>query len=82
MKHISAYFDKVEQVNEKFAWWPIRSTFSKKRIWFKKYVELEIFYDDTGRPPVKGRSWNLIYTQQEYLIYLLKKDSTAGVKIE
>lgn len=82
MKHISAYFDKVEQVNEKFAWWPIRSTFSKKRIWFKKYVELEIFYDDMGRPPVKGRSWNLIYTQQEYLIYLLKKDSTAGVKIE
>jgi hypothetical protein len=73
MKHISAYFDQVETAHEKFAWWPVRSSFSKKLIWFKKYVLLEITYDDMGRPPIKGRSWNLIYTQHEYLLYLLKK---------
>lgn len=73
MKHISAFFDQVEQATEKFAWWPVRSSFSKKQIWFKKYVLLEITYDDTGRPPIVGRSWDLIYTQNEYLLYLLKK---------
>lgn len=72
MKHISAFFDTVEQVNEKFAWLPIKSSFSKKRIWFKKYVEVEILYDDMGRPPIKGRSWKLIYTKNEWLLKQLK----------
>lgn len=75
MKHISAYFDKVETAHEKFAWWPVRTSFSKKILWFKKYVELEIYYDDMGKPPVKGRSWKLIYTPNEYLIYQLQEDS-------
>lgn len=72
MKHISAYFDQVETATEKFAWWPIRSSFSKKIIWLKRYVRLEIMFDDMGRPPIKGRSWSLIYTKNEYLLYLLK----------
>ena len=77
MKHISAYFDQVETAHEKFAWWPVRSSFSKKLIWFKKYVLLEITYDDMGRPPIKERSWKLIYTQKEYILYLLKKDERS-----
>ena len=79
MKHISAYFDRVEKPIEKFAWWPIRSSFSKKLIWFKKYIELNIYFDETGRPPVKGRSWILIYSRNEYLMYLLKKNPNASV---
>ena len=74
MKHISAYFDQVERAEEKFAWWPVRSSFSKRRIWLKKYVLVNVYYDDMGRPPIKGRSWDLIYTKNEYLIYMLKKD--------
>ena len=74
MKHISAYFDKVEKAEEKFAWWPVRSSFSKKRIWLTKYVLVSVYYDDMGKPPIKGRSWDLIYTKNEYLIYMLKKD--------
>lgn len=74
MKHISAYFDQVETANEKFAWWPVWTSFSNKMIWLKKYIELEIAFDDMGRPPIKGRSWNLIYTKNEYLLYLLKKE--------
>jgi hypothetical protein len=74
MKHISAYFDQIEQAKEKFAWWPVRSSFSKRRIWLKKYVLVSVYYDDMGKPPIKGRSWDLIYTKNEYLIYMLKKD--------
>ena len=75
MKHISAYFDKKERVTEKFAWFPVRRSFgNKKLVWLKKYVEVEIFYDDMGVPPKKDLSWKLIYTQNEYLMYLLKKD--------
>jgi hypothetical protein len=77
MKHISAYLGgPKERVEEKFAWFPTRSSFSKKRIWFKKYVVVKIYYDDMGRPPIKGITWDLIYTQNEYLMYLLKKDET------
>ena len=75
MKHISAFFDRVEQPLEKFAWLPIRSSFSKKFIWMKKYVELHIFFDETGRPPITGQSWKLIYSKNEYLLYLLKKEN-------
>lgn len=80
MKPISAYFDQVETAHEKFAWWPVRSSFSKKLIWLKKYVLLEILFDDMGRPPIKGRSWTLIYTQNEYLLYIIKKESGSVSK--
>ena len=59
---------------ERFAWWPVRSTFSKKRIWLKKFWCGEIFYDAMGRPPIKGQSWKLLYTENEYLMYLLRQD--------
>ena len=68
MKPISVYFDKVEEAVERFAWMPVRSSFSKELIWLSKYVELNIYFDDQGRPPLKGRSWQLIYTPQEYFL--------------
>lgn len=68
MKHIGAHFDKIEQAVERFAWLPVRSSFSNKFIWLKTYTELEIYYDDMGRPPLKARKWSLIYTQHEYFI--------------
>ena len=57
-----------ECAKEKFAWWPVRSSFSKKLIWLKEYIELEIYYDDLGRPPLKAQKWSLIYTQHEYFL--------------
>jgi len=75
LKHISAYFDQVEEAYEKFALWPVRSSFSKKLIWLKKYVILRIKFDDMGKPPIKGTSWDLIYTRNEYLLYQIKKES-------
>jgi len=61
-----------EKHEEKFAWLPVYSTFSKKRVWLKKYHTVNILYDDTGKPPIKGLNWPLTYTKQEYLIMLLK----------
>jgi hypothetical protein len=74
MKHISAYFDKVERAVERFAWLPVRSSFSKQLIWFSRYIELQIYFDDQGRPPIRSRSWNLIYTSSEYTRYCLGKE--------
>ena len=77
MKHISAYLGSPkERITEKFAWWPVRSSWSKQLIWFKKYVELECFYDDMGKPPIKSNSWKWIYTENEYLLMLLRRDET------
>lgn len=59
---------------ERYAYFPVRSTWSKKRICFKKYWHGEIFYDAMGRPPIKDRSWKLIYTENEYLLMLMKED--------
>ena len=79
MKHISAHFDKVEEAVERFAFFPVRSTFSEKLIWFKKYVELRIYYDSGGKPPINKDCWNLIYTKAEYTYYCLRKSSTDCV---
>ena len=59
---------------ERYAWWPVRSSWSKKRIWLKKYWQGDIYYDAMGRPPIKENSWKLIYTENEYLLYLLRQD--------
>ena len=64
----------IERHEEKFAWLPISGTFGKKRIWLTKYHIVHVLYDDTGRPPIKGLSWPLIYTKNQYLMMLLKKD--------
>ena len=60
---------------EHFAYWPVRSSYSKKLIWWKKYHVGEIFYDAMGRPPIKERSWKLVYTKNEYLMMLLREDA-------
>jgi hypothetical protein len=77
MKPISAYLGTPkERYTRKFAWWPVRSFWSKKLIWLKNYVELEMFYDESGRPPLTNISWKWIYTENEYLLMLLRKDET------
>lgn len=73
MKHIGSYFDKTETAIEKFAWWPVTTTISGKRIWLKPYVRLDIYFDDMGIPPCKERSWVLIYSKNEYLLYQITK---------
>jgi len=56
---------------KKFAWLPIVSN-SGKRIWFRHYYIRHTFYDSNGRPPIKGHSWECIFTQNEYLLIQIK----------
>jgi len=58
---------------EKFAWLPTRSSWSKKRIWLKTYWHGSRYYDSMGRPPIKFSEWTLIYTDQEYVLMLLRE---------
>jgi hypothetical protein len=56
------------------AWWWKR-TASGKLIWpGQMYVVVQRYYDNMGRPPIHGLSWDRIYTPNEYLVYQLKKD--------
>lgn len=73
MKHISAFFDQVETAHRCFAWLPVRSSFSKKLMWLRYYIRLDIYYDTVGKPPIKHTNWSLVYTPGEYTAYLLKK---------
>lgn len=58
---------------QRYAWWPVRSSWSKKLIWFKKYWYGQIYLDAMGRPPIKQTSWKLVYTENEYLLMLLRE---------
>ena len=66
--------DPKEVTLQKFAWFPVRSSFSRKLIWLKKYVEKQIYHDSEMSNPIRSNTFNLIYTQNEHLLYLLRKD--------
>jgi hypothetical protein len=59
------------QYERKFAWLPIWSG-SKKRVWLEEYYIRHTFYDNNGKPPIKGYSWDYVYTKNEYLVETLK----------
>lgn len=64
--------DKPDEFHEeKFAWWPVVSG-SKKRIWLTHYYIRRTYYDNNGKPPIHGLTWDYIYTKNEYLLELLK----------
>jgi len=57
----------------RFAWWPVRSG-TGKSIWFKNYYEQHTYYDDNGKPPIKGPSWVYVYTKNEFLMEMIKNE--------
>ena len=65
--------DKVETVYYKFAWWPTKSSFSRRRIWLQKYVVVEIYQDNEMSHPIRSNTWHLTYTKKEYLLHLIRK---------
>lgn len=70
--------DIDENIKEKFALWPVRSTWSKKIIWFKKYVQMDIFYDSEFNNPIRSNTFTFNYTKNEYLLYLLRKEGSVS----
>lgn len=60
----------IEKWEEKFAWYPVRSSWSGKRIWFKKYHLYEYQYMKLGRTA----RHRFLYTQNEYLMMILRHE--------
>ena len=76
MKHISAILGSPdENIKEKFAWFPVRSTWSKKLIWLKPYIQMDIYYDRELSHPIRSNTFTFYYTKNEYLLYLLRKEN-------
>lgn len=59
---------------ERYAWWPVRSTWSKKRIFLAKYWHGQIHYNIMGGPPFTKSNWVIILTENQYLLKLLCED--------
>lgn len=66
--------DPIETTTEEFAWWPVRSSFSKRRIWLKKYIKKEIYQDSELSHPLRSNTYTLIYTLNEHLLYLMRRN--------
>ena len=65
--------DRQHSYEKKFAWFPVRSG-SKKRIWLEHYYVRHTYYDDNGKPPIHGLTWQYIYTKNEFLIEMIKNE--------
>ena len=63
--------DPEETIHEKFAWFPVKTN-SNKRIWLKKYVEVEVYMDGALSHPIKSNTWKFVYTTNEWLVKKLK----------
>ena len=64
-------FADQHRFERKFAWMPI-VTGSKKRVWLTHYYIRRTYYDNNGKPPIHGLTWDYIYTKNEYLLELLR----------
>jgi hypothetical protein len=64
-------FADQHKFERKFAWMPV-VTGSKKRVWLTHYYIRYTFYDNNGKPPIHGLTWDYVYTKNEYLLELLR----------
>ena len=62
----------VESWCKKFAWFPVKSTTSGKKIWLRKYWQVEVYIDDYGNVPKKSLTWTRVISEQEKLVEQLK----------
>lgn len=59
------------EVFDKWAYFPKKSS-SGKWIWNKKYYCIATYFDEDGKPPVKGLAWYNILTENEYLLWQVR----------
>lgn len=64
------YDEFNQQWYDRFAWLPVRSTWSGKLIWFKKYYAYEYSFIKNNKTD-KNR---FIYTKSEYLLTILRNE--------
>jgi hypothetical protein len=72
--------DPKQTINERFAWWPVKSTWSKKLIWLAKYIQMEVYHDSEMSNPIRSNTFTFVYSKNEYLLYLLRNSEGSGSK--
>jgi len=65
--------DPKETIQERFAWLPVKSTWSNKRIWLRKYIQMDVYHDSEMSHPIRSNTFTFVYSKNEYLLYLLRK---------
>jgi hypothetical protein len=75
LKPISVYTQLELEWIEKFAWIPVYSDITYKRIWLTKYWIYAIKIDKEGFG-IKSDllNWQLIYTREEYILKKLRNE--------
>ena len=58
-------------IRQRWAWLPVRSN-SEKWVWRSYYVHVKVYQDAYGNAPLESLYWNYIFTENEYLVWLLK----------
>lgn len=74
MKPIGVYGKLDSEWKTSFAWLPVYSDESNKRIWLTRYWMYVIKIDNDGFVPRKNKSWQLIYTREEYILKKLRNE--------
>ena len=59
------------EIFKKWAWLPLKTT-SGKWIWNRRYYLISTYYDENGKPPIKGAAWYHTLTENEYLVWQLR----------
>jgi len=63
--------DTINNVSEKFAYLPIKTT-SGKKVWLQKYILVEKYLDSELSHPLQSNYWTYTYTKNEWLMKKLK----------
>ena len=68
MKPIGVMSNLASEWIKKFAWLPVKSDITNRRIWLTTYWVYAIKIDNDGHVPVAARHWEMIYTREEYIL--------------
>lgn len=68
MKPIGVMSNLASEWKRKFAWLPVKSDITNRRIWLTNYWVYAIKIDNDGHVPVAARHWEMIYTREEYIL--------------
>jgi hypothetical protein len=60
-----------ESILKKYAYFPTKTN-SNKWVWLDEYYEVQIYYDENGKPPVKSLFWKQILNKKEFLLWTIK----------
>lgn len=61
----------AQSISKKYAWLPVKTN-SRKWVWFDDYYVILTYYDENGKPPIKGLHWTLVLNKKEYLLWCIK----------